>query len=151
LATPYLDGTYSEVYPDISQDDEAGLRKLFIPFSFPGGIPSHASPECPGSIHEGGEPGYSPAIRWIGRRRRGEDGSGGHRMALGRRAEELPTHSSTSGATLKPELAELAPKGERRMGANAHANGGILLRELRMPDFRDYAVEVPSASATRMC
>jgi xylulose-5-phosphate/fructose-6-phosphate phosphoketolase len=45
---------------------------------------------------------------------------------------------------LKPELAELAPKGERRMGANPHANGGILLRDLRMPDFRDYAVDVPT-------
>jgi len=45
---------------------------------------------------------------------------------------------------LKLELAELAPKGERRMGANPHANGGILLRDLRMPDFRNYAVEVPS-------
>ena len=45
---------------------------------------------------------------------------------------------------LKPELAELAPKGARRMGANPHANGGMLLRDLRMPDFRDYAVEVPS-------
>ena len=44
---------------------------------------------------------------------------------------------------LRPELAELAPKGERRMGANPHANGGMLLRDLRMPDFRDYAVEVP--------
>ena len=54
----YLEGTYSEIYPDISQDEE-GLRKLFIQFSFPGGIPSHASPETPGSIHEGGELGYS--------------------------------------------------------------------------------------------
>ena len=57
---------------------------------------------------------------------------------------------------LIPELAELAPTGERRMGANPHANGGILLRDLRMPDFRDYAVAVPSpgavpASATRAC
>jgi len=58
VANTYLEGTYSEIYPDISQD-EAGLRKLFIQFSFPGGIPSHASPECPGSIHEGGELGYS--------------------------------------------------------------------------------------------
>ena len=58
VANTYLEGTYSEVYPDISQD-EAGLRKLFKQFSFPGGIPSHASPECPGSIHEGGELGYS--------------------------------------------------------------------------------------------
>lgn len=58
VANTYLEGTYSEVYPHISQD-EAGLQKLFLPFSFPGGIPSHASPECPGSIHEGGELGYS--------------------------------------------------------------------------------------------
>ena len=54
----YLEGTYSEVYPHISQDEE-GLQKLFKQFSFPGGIPSHVSPECPGSIHEGGELGYS--------------------------------------------------------------------------------------------
>jgi xylulose-5-phosphate/fructose-6-phosphate phosphoketolase len=54
----YLEGTYSEVYPNISQN-EAGLRKLFVQFSFPGGIPIHASPECLGSIHEGGELGYS--------------------------------------------------------------------------------------------
>jgi xylulose-5-phosphate/fructose-6-phosphate phosphoketolase len=58
VANTYLEGSYTEVYPDISQD-EAGLRKLFLQFSFPGGIPSHASPECPGSIHEGGELGYS--------------------------------------------------------------------------------------------
>src|SRR5579864_3103645 len=58
VGNTYLEGTYSEIYPDISAD-EAGLRKLFIQFSFPGGIPSHASPECPGSIHEGGELGYS--------------------------------------------------------------------------------------------
>src|SRR6202790_4351568 len=58
VANTYLEGTYSEIYPDISPD-EAGLRKLFVQFSFPGGIPSHASPECPGSIHEGGELGYS--------------------------------------------------------------------------------------------
>ncbi len=58
VANTYLEGTYSEVYPNISQD-EAGLQKLFLQFSFPGGIPSHVSPECPGSIHEGGELGYS--------------------------------------------------------------------------------------------
>ena len=50
---------------------------------------------------------------------------------------------------LRPELAELAPKGERRMGANPHANGGMLLRDLRMPDFRDYAVDVPVAGRAR--
>ena len=58
VGNTYLEGTYSEVYPEISCD-EAGLKKLFRQFSFPGGIPSHASPECPGSIHEGGELGYS--------------------------------------------------------------------------------------------
>ena len=58
VANTYLEGTYSEVYPDISQDVE-GMRKLFKQFSFPGGIPSHVAPETPGSIHEGGELGYA--------------------------------------------------------------------------------------------
>jgi xylulose-5-phosphate/fructose-6-phosphate phosphoketolase len=58
VSNTYLEGSYSEVYPHITQD-EAGLKQLFTQFSFPGGIPSHASPECPGSIHEGGELGYS--------------------------------------------------------------------------------------------
>jgi len=58
VANTWLEGTYSEVYPDVSQD-ESGMRRLFRQFSFPGGIPSHASPETPGSIHEGGELGYS--------------------------------------------------------------------------------------------
>ena len=295
VANTYLEGTYSEVYPDISQD-EAGLRKLFTQFSFPGGIPSHASPECPGSIHEGGELGYSlshafgavfdnpdlvvacvvgdgeaetgplatawhsnkfldpatdgavlpilhlngykianPAI--LARISREEleqlfRGYGwtpyfveGHEPALMHEAmaaaldtaveqiKQFQQHARTNGditrprwplivlnspkgwtgpkmvdgrqiegafrshqvplsdpaaypehlalledwlksyrpeelfdarGRLKPELAELAPMGERRMGANPHANGGMLLRDLRMPDFRDYAVNVPS-------
>lgn len=58
VANTYLEGTYSEYYPDISQDTE-GLQKLFKQFSFPGGIPSHVAPETPGSIHEGGELGYA--------------------------------------------------------------------------------------------
>ncbi len=58
VGSTYLEGTYSEVYANVSQD-EAGLKRLFTQFSFPGGIPSHASAECPGSIHEGGELGYS--------------------------------------------------------------------------------------------
>src|SRR5436189_1322739 len=58
VANAYLEGTYSEVYPNIAQDEE-GLRRLFKQFSFPGGIPSHVAPETPGSIHEGGELGYS--------------------------------------------------------------------------------------------
>ncbi len=58
VAHAYLEGTYSEVYPNISQDAE-GMRRLFKQFSFPGGIPSHVAPETPGSIHEGGELGYA--------------------------------------------------------------------------------------------
>ena len=58
VANTYLEGTYSEVYPEISQDEE-GMKRLFKQFSFPGGIPSHVAPETPGSIHEGGELGYS--------------------------------------------------------------------------------------------
>ena len=58
VANTYLEGTYSEVYPDVSQDAD-GMKKLFKQFSFPGGIPSHVAPETPGSIHEGGELGYA--------------------------------------------------------------------------------------------
>ena len=58
VANTYLEGSYSEIYPDITRDAD-GLRKLFRQFSFPGGIPSHAAPETPGSIHEGGELGYA--------------------------------------------------------------------------------------------
>ena len=58
VANAYLEGTYSEVYPNVAQDEE-GLKKLFKQFSFPGGIPSHVAPETPGSIHEGGELGYA--------------------------------------------------------------------------------------------
>src|SRR5256885_376834 len=60
VANVYLEGTYSEVYPNISQDEE-GMKRLFTQFSFPGGIPSHVAPETPGSIHEGGELGYALA------------------------------------------------------------------------------------------
>src|SRR5687767_11467534 len=58
VANAYLEGTYTELYPEVTRD-EAGLKRLFTQFSFPGGIPSHAAPETPGSIHEGGELGYS--------------------------------------------------------------------------------------------
>ncbi|MEV5824451.1 phosphoketolase family protein [Spirillospora sp. NPDC052242] len=60
VANAWLEGTYSEVYPDVSYD-ERGMRALFRQFSFPGGVPSHVAPETPGSIHEGGELGYSLA------------------------------------------------------------------------------------------
>src|SRR6478735_2039918 len=58
VANAYLEGTYSELYPHIGRDED-GLRQLFRQLSFPGGIPSHVAPETPGSIHEGGELGYS--------------------------------------------------------------------------------------------
>ncbi len=58
VANAYLESTYTEVYPEISQD-ESGMKRLFTQFSFPGGIPSHVAPETPGSIHEGGELGYA--------------------------------------------------------------------------------------------
>ena len=58
VANVYLEGTYSEVYPNVSQNTE-GIKRLFKQFSFPGGIPSHVAPETPGSIHEGGELGYA--------------------------------------------------------------------------------------------
>jgi xylulose-5-phosphate/fructose-6-phosphate phosphoketolase len=295
VANTYLEGTYSEVYPHIGQD-EAGLRKLFLQFSFPGGIPSHASPECPGSIHEGGELGYSlshsfgavfdnpelivacvvgdgeaetgplatawhsnkfldpatdgavlpilhlngykisnPSLlaritreeleqllrgygwtphfvvghepgpmhqamaatldaaveeikriqrdaRLDGNRRRprwpmivldSPKGWTGPKVVDGQQVEgtfrshQVPISDPSARpehlklledwlrsyrpeelfdgqGRLVPELAELAPRGERRMGANPHANGGALLRDLRMPDFREYAVEVAS-------
>ena len=65
VANTYLEGTYSELYPEISQDVD-GLRRLLRQFSFPGGIPSHCAPETPGSIHEGGELGYSLSHAWSG-------------------------------------------------------------------------------------
>jgi xylulose-5-phosphate/fructose-6-phosphate phosphoketolase len=293
VAGTYLEGTYSEVYSNVGQD-MAGLKRLFTQFSFPGGIPSHASAECPGSIHEGGELGYSLshafgavfdnpslvvacvvgdgeaetgplATSWHSNKflNPATDGAvlpilhlNGYKIAnptiLARISREelqqlmhgygwtpyfveghepVPMHqamaatldavmerirqiqsnardhgkterprwpmivlASPKGWTgpkevdgkpvegtfrahqvplsdpaknpkhlrqleewlrsyrpeelfdargrLLPELAELAPSGTRRMGANPNANGGMLLRDLRMPDFTDYAVEV---------
>jgi xylulose-5-phosphate/fructose-6-phosphate phosphoketolase len=305
VANTYLEGTYSELYPDISQDEE-GIKKLFKQFSFPGGIPSHAAPETPGSINEGGELGYalshafgaafdnpdllvacvvgdgeaetgplatswhsnkflnpvhdgavlpilhlngykiaSPCVlarisheeldqllrgygytpyfvegddpmtmhqlmagaldqavaeiqriqtaarengvserpRWPMIILRSPKGWSGPKVVDGKRAEgSWRSHQVPMGDMAKPghvrilerwmksyqpeklfdksgrlksELAELAPKGERRMSANPHANGGLLLRDLRLPDFRKYAVEVKkpgasSAEATRV-
>jgi xylulose-5-phosphate/fructose-6-phosphate phosphoketolase len=290
----YLEGTYSEIYPNISED-LSGMQKLFKQFSFPGGIPSHVAPETPGSIHEGGELGYSLshsfgaafdnpdlivacvvgdgeaetgplATGWhsnkflnpahdgavlpilhlngykidnptvlarIGREElehlllgygytpyfvEGHEPEAMHRLMAttldkvvaeikriqsdarergvterprwpmivlktpkgwtgpkevdGRpvegtyRAHQVPLSEPTEHpehlkileswmrsyrpeelfdetGRLIPELRELAPKGERRMGANPRANGGTLLRDLRLPDFCDYAIEVP--------
>ncbi|MDR3638571.1 MAG: phosphoketolase family protein [Isosphaeraceae bacterium] len=298
VANVYLEGTYSEFYPQIAQDEE-GMKRLFTQFSFPGGIPSHVAPETPGSIHEGGELGYSlshaygaafdnpdlivacvvgdgeaetgplatswhsnkflnpardgavlPILHLNGYKianpcflaripedelRKLLEGYGytpyfvtGHEPELVHRAmaatldtivadiKRIQADARTNGFShrpawpmivlrtpkgwtcpaeidgkkcegswrshqvpmadmstdahvrileqwmksyrpeelfdptgrLRPELAALAPTGERRMGANPHANGGLLLRDLRLPDFQDYAVAVPSPGAT---
>ncbi len=305
VANAYLEGTYSEVYPNISQD-EAGMKRLFKQFSFPGGIPSHVAPETPGSIHEGGELGYSlshafgavfdnpdllvacvvgdgeaetgplatswhsnkflnpvhdgavlpilhlngykiagPTIlarlphdeleslflgygytpyfvegndpsemhgrmaatldvavaeiqriqhdarkngfkkrpRWpmiILRSPKGWTGPGivdgkqaegtfrSHQVPMGEMSHPghvkilekwmksyNPRELFDETGRLLPELAELAPRGDRRMSANPRANGGLLLRELSLPAFRDYAVKVMNpgsvnAEATRI-
>ena len=298
VGNTYLEGTYTEVYPHISQD-EAGLTKLFTRFSFPGGIPSHVSPECPGSIHEGGELGYSlshafgaafdnpdlivacvigdgeaetgplatawhsnkflnpagdgavlpilhlngykianPALLarisrdeleqlfrgygWIPYFVAGDEPAAMHQAmaatldavladiktiwqaarsggAIGRprwpmivldspkgwtgprtvdgvrvegtfRSHQVPLSDARGNPAhlklleawlrsyrpeelfdgsgrLNPELAALAPEGKRRMGANPHANGGLLLVDLKLPDFRDYALDVPAPGA----
>jgi len=298
VANTYLEGSYSEIYPNISEDEE-GMKKLFTQFSFPGGISSHVAPTTPGSIHEGGELGYSlshafgaafdnpglivaciigdgeaetgplatawqsnklldpitdgvvlpilhlngfkisnPTILarvepeeleqflrgcgWTPYFVEGDDPETMHRLM----AETLDTvigdiqqaqHKARSAGDparphwpmivlrspkgwtgpkeidglkiegtfrahqvpilvdpahpdhvadleawmrsykaeelfdengrLMPELAALAPTGDRRMGANPHTNGGILLHDLRMPNFRDHAVHVPSPGA----
>ena len=295
VGNTYLEGTYSEIYPDISHDVE-GLKKLFTQFSFPGGIPSHVSPECPGSIHEGGELGYSlshafgaafdnpelivscvigdgeaetgplatawhsnkflnastdgavlPILHlngykianptvfarmtheeldqlfrgygWIPYFVEGDEPETMHQLMAGTldivieeikqiqenarknkdtirprwpmivfnspkgwtgpkevdgvpnegtfRAHQIPVLVDSehphhlqlledwmrsykpeelfdSKGSFLPELAELAPTGNRRMGANPHANGGLLLQDLIMPDFREYGIHVPS-------
>ena len=294
VANTYLEGTYTELYSSIQQNEE-GMRKLFKQFSFPGGIPSHDAPETPGSIHEGGELGYSLAhaygavfdnpnlvaccvvgdgeaetgplatswhsnkflnpvrdgavlpilhlngykianptvlgrlkdeeltqlftgygykpyfveghdpepmhqlmaatldavieeIRAIQREARSKRSSGlpvwpmivlrtpkgwtGPKFVDGKpvegtwRAHQVPVADLDTkpehlavledwmksyrpeelfddNGKLVEELSELAPKGERRMGSNPHANGGLLLKDLLVPDFRQYAVSVP--------
>ena len=299
VANTYLEGSYTAIYPAISQD-EAGLKKLFTQFSFPGGISSHASPQVPGSIHEGGELGYSlshafgavfdnpdliaacvigdgeaetgplatawhgnkflnPAtdgvvlpilhlngykianptvlarispdeldqllrgygwtpyfveghepeamhqamasvmdavttqIRQIQQEARaglstirprwpmivlkspkgwtgpkvvdGQSIEGtfrAHQIPLAVSATTPPAHLAQldawlqsykpdelfdAGGRLRPELAALAPTGNRRMGANPYANGGLLLSDLLLPDFGAYAVDVPAPGA----
>jgi len=300
VANTYLEGSYSERFPHVTQDAE-GLKKLFKQFSFPGGIPSHTAPETPGSIHEGGELGYSLAhaygaafdnpdlivacvvgdgeaetgplaTAWhsnkflnpaadgtvlpilhlngfkianptilsrIGRDEleslmRGyghepffvegdepeamhqnmaavldkvvariheihENARGGnlaerpnwpmmvlktpkgwtgpkevdglktegnwrsHQVPLSVLADNpdhvrqleawlksyRPEELFDDNGTLKSEIVALAPEGERRMGANPHANGGLLLKDLRRPDYRQYAVDVPAPGGVR--
>src|SRR6202048_331195 len=240
VANAYLEGTYSEVYPNISPDEE-GMKRLFTQFSFPGGIPSHVAPETPGSIHEGGERAYAishayeaafdnpdlivacvvgdgeaetgalatswhsnkflnpatdgvvlPILHLNGYKaaengfterplwpmivlrtpkgwtcpkeidgRRTEGYWRAHQVPMGEMHENpahvriledwmksyQPTELFDGNGRLRTELAELAPRGTRRMSANPHANGGLLLRDLRLPDFRDYAIKVSAPGA----
>ena len=194
VANTYLEGTYSEVYPNIGEDMD-GLKKLCKQFSFPGGISSHVAPETPGSINEGGELGYSLAhsfgavfdnpdliaacIVGDGESETGplatswqcnkflnpeSDGAvlpilhmNGYKISnptiLARISHEELEHFF-DGCGWKPYFVEgddpmtmhrkMAETGDRRIGSNPHANGGKLLRDLRLPDFRDYALDVPA-------
>ena len=184
VANAHLDGTYSEVYPNISRDEE-GMKKLFKQFSFPGGISSHVAPETPGSINEGGELGYSIAHAFgaafdnpdlivactvgDGEAETGPKVVDGKPIEGTFRAHQVPIDITLGtphqeehlkqieewlhcyhpeelfdkNGTLIPELQKLAPTGDRRIAANPHANGGKLLRDLRTPDFKQYAVDIP--------
>src|SRR5438045_1427499 len=129
VANAYLEGMYSERYPHVTGDEE-GLWRLFRQFSFPGGIPSHVAPETPGSIHEGGEVGYSlaqrvrgrlrqsgPARRLRRRRRRGRDGPA--RRELAREQVPQPAQRRRGAADPAPErLQDREPD-----GARAHRRG----------------------------
>src|ERR687884_597861 len=183
VANAYLEGTYSELYAHVGED-ERGLRELFKQFSFPGGIPSHAAPETPGSINEGGELAYSLAhaygaaldnpdllvacvvgdgeaetgplaTSWHGTKflNARTDGAvlpilhlNGYKIAnptvLARIPDDELNALFDDAGRLVPDLAALPPRGERRMSANPHTNGGLVLRDLVLPDFRDYAVDV---------
>src|SRR5206468_1403136 len=219
-----LEGTYSELCPSISQD-EGGMRKLFRQFSFPGGIPSHAAPETPGSIHEGGELGYAlahaygaaydnpdllvccvvgdgeaetgplaaswhsnkflnprtdgavlPVLHlngykianptvlaripedelvslfegygWRPLLVSGDEPEAVHQELAAALDEALDEIAAIQRAARAGELRALAPEGERRMSANPHANGGLLLHDLLLPDFRRYAIDVPAPGTT---
>jgi phosphoketolase len=185
VANSWLEGTYTEMYPAVTQDT-AGMARLFEQFSFPGGIPSHVAPETPGSIHEGGELGYALAHAYgaafdnpdlivacvIGD---GEAETGplaaswhsnkflnpvtdgavlpilhlnGYKIANPAVLARIPAHELKwllNGYV--DNVARLAPRDSRRMSANPHANGGLLLRDLRLPDFTDYAVDVRAPGA----
>src|SRR5437764_462918 len=192
VANAYLEGTYTELYPNIQQN-EAGMQKLFKQFSFPGGIPGHE----PEHMHQlmaasldhivedihaiqneartsrAAKNSDSAVPEWPMIVLRTPKGWTGPKTVDGKQVEgtwrahqvpvadiqEKPEHLKIledwmrsyrpeelfdEQGKLVAELSELAPKGDRRMSANPHANGGLLLRDLVMPDFRKYAVKVKS-------
>ena len=139
VANTYLEGTYSEIYPDIGQDED-GLRMLFRQFSFPGGIPSHAAPETPGSINEGGELGYALAHAYgaalrqprpgggvRGRRRRGRDGCAGRQLAL----QQVPRPGDRRGRAADPPPQRLQDRQPHRAGPDHRRRAGQPARGLR--------------------
>ena len=136
VANTYLEGTYSEVYPHISQD-EAGMKRLFTQFSFPGGIPSHAAPETPGSIHEGRRTGLRPlarlrrgvrqprpAGRLRGGRRRGGNRAAGHELAL----EQVPQPGPRRRRAADPAPERLQDRRPDRAGPHQPRGAGGLFR-----------------------
>jgi Polyphosphate kinase 2 (PPK2)/XFP N-terminal domain len=153
VAHTYLEGTYSEFYPNISQDEE-GMKRLFTQFSSPGIV--LRTPK-----------GWTGPKEVDGKKTEGFWRS--HQVPMGEMHENpkhvklledwmksyRPEELFDANGRLKRDLAELAPAGARRMGANPHGNGGLLLKDLQLPDFRAYAVAVPrpgasTAEATRV-
>ena len=140
VANTYLEGTYSEVYPNISQDEE-GMKTLFKQFSFPGGIPSHVAPETPGSIHEGGELGYAlvarlrrglrqsrPDRRLRRRRRRSGDRPARDELAL----EQVPQPGARRRGAADPAPQRLQDRQPHRPRAHQPRGAGPALPRLRL-------------------
>ena len=156
VANTYLEGTYSEIYPAIPQNEE-GMQRLFRQFSFPGGIPSHASPETPGSINEGGELGYAvlhaygavfdnpgSARLLRGRRRRSRDRPLRHQLAL----EQIPQSRARRRGAADPASERIQDRRTHRAGAIAARGTGVALHRLwvqmllrRRPRARRHASE----------
>ena len=140
VAQAYLEGTYSEVYPNISQD-EPGMKRLFKQFSFPGGIPSHVSPETPGSIHEGGELGYALShafgaafdnpqliVAARRRRRRGRNRAPGHKLAL----QQVPQPGPRRGRAADPATERLQDRRSHRAGPDLRRRARAVVPRLRL-------------------
>ena len=140
VANTYLEGTYSEVYPNVSQDEQ-GMKRLFTQFSFPGGIPSHAAPETPGSIHEGRRAGLLAVARLRrgvrqsrsagglrGRRRRGRDRPAGHQLAL----QQVPQSGPRRRGAADPAPERLQDRRSHRAGADQPRGTGRPVSRLRL-------------------
>ena len=140
VANTWLEGTYTELYPAITQDAE-GMHRLFLQFSWPGGIPSHAAPDTPGSINEGGELGYSLRARlWRGvrqprpdrrlrrRRRRGRDRRAGHQLAQ----QQIPQPAARRRRAADPASQRLQDRRPHRARPHAGSRAAPPVRGLRL-------------------